>query len=218
MCQLRFLFFIFFVLAFFPLGCTTITLNININDIGNYPEPLMEPLPINVGVLYGNDFRTYKTTQENDYTDGVTRISKIQLGKANTALFDYILSHNFKNVTTIQHLPNEPETLKNIDLILEPTIFNYIYSERKVIFEPAAIVKLKYQINFYLPNGVKISWWLISGESSRYVTAHGVEVMSGHSYSVELTQLAMRKVATQFFADFCKQRDIKKIFDKQCSQ
>ena len=109
-------------------GCTN-TLNINITEIGNYPQPLIEPLPINVGVYYGNDFRTYKTIQENYFGDGWARISKIQLGGANIALFDYILSHIFKNVTSIQHFPIELESSKNIDLILKPTIFDYIYSQ-----------------------------------------------------------------------------------------
>ncbi len=225
MCQRRFIFAILFVLEFFPLGCTQ-TLNININETGNYSQPLIEPLPINVGVLYGNDFRTYKTIQENFLADpsasspdvGVTRISKIQLGKANIALFDYILSHLFESLTSFQHFPNESENLKSIDLIVEPTISNYIYSERQVYFEPAAWVRIEYTINFYSPDGLHISTWSISGESSRNIILHGIEVLSGHSYCAELTQFAMRDVAAQFFVGFCNQREIQKHFYEQCSQ
>jgi len=223
--QLRFILFIFFTTAFLPLGCTQ-NLNIKITQIGNYSQPLIEPLPIKVGVFYGNDFRTYKTTQQNFLADpsaysqdiGVTRISKIQLGEANIALFDYILSHIFENVTSIQHLPDEHETLKNIDLIIEPTIRIYVYTERQVYFEPAAFVRIIYKINFYSPRGVKISTWEISAESSKYITLHGLEVLTRHSSSEELTQLAMRGIAAQFFTGFCNQNEIKNLFNRQCSQ
>ena len=220
-CQLRLILFIFFTPAFLLLGCTH-TLDINMNEIGNYSPPLIDPLPINAGVYYGNDFRTYKTIQENFLADpsaysqdiGVTRISKIQLGEANIALFDYILSHIFENLKSIQNFPNETENLKNIDL----TISNYVYIERQVYFEPAAWVRIEYTINFYSPEGLQISAWKISGESSREIILHGIEILSGHTSSIELTQLAMREVAAQFIAGFCNQRDIKKLFDEQCNQ
>ncbi len=233
MCQLRFILFIVFTPAFLPLGCTH-TLNINITEIGDYSQPLIEPLPINAGVYYGYDFRTYKTVQENFLADtsayflgntsgnhqglGVTRISKIQLGEANIALFDYILSHVFENLTPVQNFPNKSENRKSIDLLVEPTISNYIYSERAVFYEPAAWVRIEYTINFYSSDGLQIGTWTISGESSKYITLHGLEVLTRHSSSEELTQLAMRGIAAQFFAGFCNQSEIKMLFDNQCSQ
>ena len=54
------------------------TWNINITKIGDYPLPLIEPLPINVCVYYGNDFRTYKKMQLNDYSQEVTSICNMQ--------------------------------------------------------------------------------------------------------------------------------------------
>ena len=222
--ELRFITVIVFAPVFLLIGCTQ-TLNINIDDIGNYSQPLNEPLPLNVGVYYGNDFRSYKTVQENFLADaspgaqgGVTRISQIQLGQANVALFDFILSHLFENLTSIQNIPNESENLTNIDLLVEPTISNYIYSERQVYFEPAAWVRIEYTINFYSPDGLLISTWALSGQSSKNITLHGIEILSGHTSSVELTQLAMREVAAQFFTGFCNQREIQKHFSEQCNQ
>ena len=219
MFRLRFIIFIFFASAFLPLGCTQ-TLNIKISEIGNYPRPLIEPLPLNAGVYYRNDFRTYKTIQENFMADasapstGVTRISKIQLGEANIALFDYLLSHAFETLTSIKAFPNESENLKDIDLIVEPTVSNYIYSERTVFNEPAAYVIIEYTINFYSPDGFQMTTWTISGKSSKYITLHGVEILSRHSSSAELTQLAMQEVATQFLAGLRSKSGINRLLDK----
>ena len=228
MSELRFITAILFALFFLLLGCTR-TLNINITEIGNYSQPLIEPLPINVGVYYENDFRTYKTVQENFFSDPftssqeavVTRISKIQLGEANVALFDFILSHLFENLTSIQHIPNESENLKNIDLIVEPTISNYIYNEFPVSRFSSKIdtlVRIEYTINFHSPDDLLISTWTLSGESSRKIPHRGFVIFSSYTSSVELTQLAMREVAAQFFAGFCNQREIQKHFYEQCNQ
>jgi hypothetical protein len=221
--KLRFIIFILFASAFFPLGCTQ-TLNIKITEIGNYPRPLIEPLPLNAGVYYRNDLRTYKTIQENFMADpsapqyGLTRITKIQLGEANIALFDFLLSHAFENLTSIQAFPNESENLKSIDLIVEPTISNYVYSEHTVFFAPGAHVRIEYTINFYSPDGLQISTWTISGESSKYITVPGVLWYSPHGFSAELTQLAMQEVATQFLVDLCNQSGINKLLNKPCDQ
>ena len=221
---LRFITVIVFAPVFLLIGCTQ-TLNINIDEIGNYSQPLNEPLPLNVGVYYGNDFRSYKTVQENFLADaspgaqgGVTRIFHIQLGQANVALFDFILFHLFENITSIQHISSESDNLNNIDLLVEPTISNYIYSERTVFFEPAAWVRIEYTINFYSPDGLPISTWTLSGECFRDITWHGMEILTGHSSSVELTQLAMREVAAQFLTGFCNQSEIQKHFFEQCNQ
>ena len=49
----------------------------------------------------------------------------IRLGKANIALFDYILPHVFEEVTPVQHLSEANEDMGNFDIILEPSITSY---------------------------------------------------------------------------------------------
>ena len=155
MSELRFIIVILFAPTYLILGCTH-TLNINITEIGNYPQPLIEPLPTNVGVYYGNDFRTYKTTQINECPSDFTRICNIRLGKANIALFDSISHNVFENVTSVQHLPNELVNLKNIDLILEPAISDYTYIAVELA-EPEASINITYEIKFYSPDSVQIT-------------------------------------------------------------
>ena len=75
--ELRFKIVTLFAPALLLLDCTY-TRNINITKIGDYPLPLIEPLPINVCVYYGNDFRTYKKMQLNDYSQEVTSICNMQ--------------------------------------------------------------------------------------------------------------------------------------------
>lgn len=102
----RVIFILFNCLSFtiFLFGCsTTRTHNINVAEIRLPPKALVEPLPFKVGVHYGEGFRTFDTIQQIKDGAGITSVYKITLGKANIALFDYILSHVFEQVTPVQH-------------------------------------------------------------------------------------------------------------------
>jgi len=207
--------FIFFSLSatiFFFFSCTKIH-NIEINDIGTYPPALIEPLPLKVGVYYGNDFGTFETTQKVEVAEaGFTFIHNIKMGKANVALFNYILSAVFEKVTPVQHLSDGSGHNQGIDLVIEPTVHSYTYPNPTA---DGVYIHIIYAINFYLPEGEQISSWRIKGSGHAPLK---VEFKTETSQVVELTQIAMRDVTAKFITDFCNQADIKKLFYSQCNQ
>lgn len=193
-------------------SCTKIH-NIEINEIGTYPTPLIKPLPLRVGVYYGKDFSTFETTQKVKIPNAdITLIDHVKMGKANTVLFDTILPMVFEKVTHVRNLSKGPDNIKDVNLIIEPKVHSYS------IPNPTAYdvyIHIGYDINFYLPEGEQISSWRIEG------TGHAlpqIELKSEVTAVTELTQMAMREVAANFMTDFCKQADIKKLFYKECSQ
>jgi len=187
--------------------------NIEINEIDTYPQPLIEPLPIKVGVYYGNDFGTFETTQKVETPEGGFFIDKIKMGKANIALFDYILPHVFKEVTLVQHFSEDSEDMKNVDLIIKPIIHKYSYNNFYTASPIESSICIIYEISFYSPGGESIRPWLIEGNGSKLVHVK-IEI----PHVIELTQMAMREVAAKFITDFCNQVDIKKLFYSQCNQ
>jgi hypothetical protein len=210
--KLTFISFSLFVSISLFFSCTKIN-NIEINDIGNYPQPLFEPLPIKVGVYYGNDFATFETTQKVKIPNtDLTYIDHVKMGKANTVLFDTILPMVFEKVTHVLYLPKGSDHMRNVDLIIEPAVHSYS------IPNPTAdgvYIHIVYDINFYLPEGEKISSWRIEGTGHALIQ---IEFKTEVTAVTELTQMAMRQVAAKFMTDFCKQADIKKLFYKECSQ
>jgi len=133
----------FFILCMasilFCWNCTR-TINTKIEETGNLPIPLIKPLPLTVGLYYSDNFRNYTHNEKN--TD-------VQLGKANVALFNYILENSFKEVIPLKSLPYGDEDFKNIDVIIEPKV--HLYS-------PWSPDYLWYEIVFYLPNEKRIIW------------------------------------------------------------
>jgi hypothetical protein len=201
-------------ITFFSVsGNTASTINVEINEIGTFPHPLFNPLPIKVGVYYGNDFGTFQARLKED---GVfikpLYIYNIKMGKANIALFDYILSNVFEKVTSLNFLPKEFNHIKDIDLIIEPTIHNFeISTTTTYISEMSgtvvrAYINLTYEINFYLPGGEKIGFWRIQGRE---------RILQN---STEATQKVMRQIAAKFMTDFCNQTVINKLFYNECGQ
>ena len=206
-----FILFSLFVTTFFFFSCTR-TFNIEINEIGTYPQPLIEPLPIKVGVYYDNNFGTFETTQKVEVLDAGTYIENIKMGKANIALFDYILSTVFEKVIPVQYLSEGSEYKKDIDLIIEPIVHSYTYPNVTV---DGPYIHIIYAINVYLPDGEQIDSWRIKGSGHvppRFELKHETTAV------VELTQMAMREVAAKFITDFCNQEEIKRLFYEQCNQ
>ncbi len=209
--KLAFISFSLFASIFLFFSCTR-TFNIEINDIGTYPQPLIEPLPIKVGVYYDNNFGTFETTQKVEVLDVGIYIENIKMGKANIALFDYILSTVFEKVTPVQCLSEGSKYKKDIDLIIEPTVHSYTYPNVTV---DGPYIHIIYAINVYLPDGEQIDCWRIKGSGHvppRFELKHETTAV------VELTQMAMREVATKFITDFCNQEEIKRLFYEQCNQ
>ena len=160
-----------------------------------------------MGVYYRNSFGTYETTLKWGPRSAI--IDNIHIGKANIALFNYILSNVFEKVTPVQYLSHGTNQKRDIDLIIEPTILSYTQPEptgpggRKI--------HIIYEVNFYLPEGEKIGSWWIKG------TGHIPLSLDENNALTELTQMAMREVAVKFITGFCKQGKIIKLINKECN-
>jgi len=211
--RLAFILFSYFLVAVFLFACSRMrTHNINITEIGSYPQPLVKPLPLKVGAYYREDFCTFDTVQQTPIPNaGITLVDEIMLGEANTALFDYILSHTFEEVTRVQHFSQDFIDGEDIDIIIEPTVSEYSYSVSPSI----CLVHIIYAITFYTPDGGRVGPWLIEGNGS---VPTGISTKNETTLVTELTQIAMRQAAAKFMTDFCNQPEIKQLFHNQCNR
>jgi hypothetical protein len=202
---------IWFVSFFF--GCSSrLENNINTTDITPYPQSLYEPLQVNVAAYYGEEFRTFDTIQHYQVPDtNMSRVCKIQIGKANIALFDYILSTVFQKVKPIQYQFKKFDHSKDIDLIIQPTVHNYDYTTNA----DGNTITIVYTVNFYLPEGEYIFSWSIEGNG--YIPTR-FELKCEPATVTELNKMAMREVAAKFISGFCNQEGIKKLFNKHCNR
>jgi hypothetical protein len=188
-----------------PLGCT-ITSNAVV-EIGEIPKPLIELLPLNVGIHYTDEFQTYKITQVNSIPD-LTIVVNVELGNANVAFFDYLFACTFENVTSLKSFPKDAENHNSIDLIVQPSVIDYEYF---FSMSPATTrVSISYEIKTFLPNGNQIDSWIIKTDSEPEKGFYGL----GHGKACEgVTKEALRDIATKYFVGF---RDHIGITKKNC--
>jgi hypothetical protein len=195
-----FILFSLFAFCFLLLGCSK---NITISEVEHYPKPLLKPLPLKIGVYYNDDFRKYEILEIS--AAGLN----IRLGKANIALFDYILPHVFEEVTPVQHLSEANEDMGNFDIILEPSITSYSCNLDLITgWKAKCQVDITYAITFYSLNSMQLGTWSINAEG----------FASGGASIIDATQSAMRDLAAQFMTGICKDMATKELFDKHCNK
>jgi hypothetical protein len=176
----------------------------------HYPKPLLKPLPLKIGVYYNDDFRNYESMFNPlpEFPESESRWN-IRLGKANIALFDYILPHVFEEVTPVQHLSEANEDMGNFDIILEPSITSYSCNLDLITgWKAKCQVDITYAITFYSLNSMQLGTWSINAEG----------FASGGASIIDATQSAMRDLAAQFMTGICKDMATKELFDKHCNK
>lgn len=183
--------------------------NVNVTEIGPYPEPLFKPLPITLGVYYKDEFKNFQAIHK--YAPPDEGICNTHIGEANIALFEYILPNVAETVIPVEYLPLEQEDLEAFDLILEPTVRDYDY----IIADDSVEVKLVYKIRFHYFMSNDLSFWNIEGSSIMPKIMN--ETKDEYHIVTELTQLAMREVAAKFISGFCSHPDIRKMQHEQCA-
>jgi len=181
--------------AFLCAGCTT-----TFTADTSFPAPLVETLPLTVGVYYAEDFRTHWHRGTN--LQGTKWA--VELGPANVAVFDRLFSVMFEQVAGV----TEPELwetpLGDADAVIAPELESYRVAMPGDFDDRRYTVWIEYRMRVLGPDGVLIANWLID--------AHGQSLPRGlrHEKSMrEATRLAMRDAAATVATEFQHQPAIR---------
>lgn len=159
------------------------------------PEPVVDALPLTVGVYYDQEFSQYTYTEKATGTDW-----SINLGDSTTRMFDRVLSKAFANVVHLDTLPANGETVPGVDLVLKPTVDEYAFLTPVDAGVDFYSVSIRFQLNAYAPNGAAIDQWNINS----YGRTRAKKLSAKDSLGTA-TDLALRDAAGTMALDF-KQR------------
>ncbi len=145
-----------FTLIFAACLAACSSANVKVSPLRDFPKPLVEPLPLSVGVYYSEDFRNFVYDESTDSQGQNETI--IDLGSAQVSLFEQVLPAVFAQVSVlddVEHL-NWPAGL---DVVLVPRVADLEYSvpfnSKAKIYE----VWIKYQFELLTPGGLTITNW-----------------------------------------------------------
>jgi hypothetical protein len=164
------------------------------------PRPLIEPLPITVGVHYSEDFSKYQHAEERW---GVKW--KAELGPYHVRMAEKLFHAAFRDlvpVTDLKALPASPPYVA----ILEPRIEQYSFITPKDTGANYYAVTIKYRLNVLAPTGETADSLTFTGYGS--FKSGGVSTTSP---MVSATKAAMRDAAAKFLVQFPEQDVAKKL-------
>jgi hypothetical protein len=122
----------------------------------SFPSPLVEPLPVRMGILIPQELYDYIYTEEIPDQSLWT----IALGDANVAMLEPLFTKMFRETQKVDAIPASDSSL---DGVIQPTLekfeFDVPVGERDKFVE----VWMQYQIALYEPNGDMVVQWPVSG-------------------------------------------------------
>jgi len=191
------------------MGCSTAKLDLVVES--EVPEPVVEPLPLALGVYYSDEFRDFiYTEQADDRKDW-----RVDNRTPRLSLFSGVLSSMF-NVVELTDKEAVSRDDISVDAVLEPKVVDMqlaLPEETKMEFYEAW---LKYELKLYRPEGSLIDQWQIAGYGKASSESYG-GATEGLNAAIDS---ALRDVGAKMSLEFTTNSGVTKwLCEKQkCSE
>ena len=166
----------------------------------DFPEPLIQPLPLQVGLHYDSALTDYSYTEElpSDATWSFT------LGDVNTKLFDGAFSALFEQTVQVGDTGGTGDPYDGLNAVIEPILEAFEFSLPRQSRSEQYSVWIRYRLNVYTPDGTLITGWPISAYGQSDSRAFG------KSKAMEQAAInALRDAYASIVIGFAKEPQIK---------
>jgi hypothetical protein len=163
------------------------------------PPPLIERIPVTVGVHLPLEFR--EKVYEEKRPNGGGQYS-VGLGKAQSSGFMRVLEAMFEKVVTVTSVSTAGQEDPAIRGVLEPVLEDYAFVTPLDSGEQLYAASLKYTIRLYSPQGQLAESWTFTGYGSQAASSFPGK---GDEALQVATRLAMRDAAAKLAAEFREQ-------------
>lgn len=156
------------------------------------PDPVVQPLPLTVAVVYDEEFSHYTYEEKATGADW-----KIDLGDSNVRMLDRVLASSFTKVVRRDSMPREGESLAGIDFVLKPEVDEYAFLTPEDSGVDFYSVSIRYNLSAYAPNGAPLDRWQINS----YGRTKAKKISPKDSLRAA-TDVALRDAAAALALDF----------------
>jgi hypothetical protein len=160
------------------------------------PQPLLERIPVVVGMHLPQEFRE-KVYEEKREQGGGEYV--IGLGKAQTAGFTRILNAMFERVVEVSSPAAAAATDAAIRGVLEPALDEVAFVTPADSGTSTYAVSLRYSVRLYSPQGELVESWTFTGYGSQPASMFPGK---GDEALAAATRLALRDAGTKLAAEF----------------
>ena len=183
-------------------GCST-SLVVN----AEFPQPLVDPLPVRIGVLLDETLATYaheeKIPKQASYS--------IQLGQANVSMLNRLFSSMFVTAEPVVALPLAAEEQGRLDAVIKPELERFEFDVPVRRTDEFVEVWMQYQLRLYETDGRLITEWPVTGYGKAEHGSRGAALNRA-------TVVAMREVGAVISTEFSEQPDVEYWLEEQANE
>jgi hypothetical protein len=161
----------------------------------SFPSPLVEALPVRLGVIDDEELYNYIYTEEIPDQSVWT----IALGDANVAMLEPLFSKMFAEARKVDAVPIADSGL---DGVLHPTLAKFEFDVPAGERDKFVEVWMQYEISLYEPNGEKVVDWQVSGYGKSELTHSREDAVQRAAI------VAMREVGATISTKFAQQPQV----------
>ncbi len=163
-----------------------------------FPTPLVEPLPVRMGILIPEELYNYI------YTEDVPNQSlwTIALGDANVAMLQPLFKQMFRETEAVETVPTDAASTR-LDGVIKPTINKFEFDVPVGQRDKFVEVWIQYQLTLYDRDGNTVVEWPVSGYGKS-------ELMRNRTDAVQKAAVvAMREAGATISTKFAEQPQVK---------
>lgn len=127
---------------------------------GNFPDPLMEPLPLTMGVWYGEDFAQHEFFDEAKGREESGWI--VKTGQAQVQMWDKLLTGMFTDVLHMKGKPGAGQMNQLVDAVLIPHVAELQYAIPAHTNVKVYEIWMRYRFEMVTPSGEPIAEWTMT--------------------------------------------------------
>ena len=135
-------------------GCAS-----SVDVYSDFPPPLIEPLPVRVGLIYDEQLVRYEYFEEIPQQATWT----IFLGDANQDLLDSLFQTMFLEAYPVESVPLTSTDLFRLDGVLQPELEKFEFEVPVGGKDEFVEVWMQYRLKLYEPDGDLVTDWPVSG-------------------------------------------------------
>ena len=173
-----------------------------------FPAPLIETLPLAVGVFYEPELRDFIHAEALPRSATWT----IDLGDANIAMLGPIFGAMFASTRELENLPPTPTESASVDAVLSSTLERFEFDVPRASRDEFVEVWLQYRLQLLDPGGVLLIDWPVSGYGKAEID--GDREAAVHRAAI----IAMREAGAMISTQFMEQEAVREWLDEKFNE
>jgi hypothetical protein len=163
------------------------------------PPPLIEKLPVRVGVYYSKEFREYVHKETRGTID-----YEVNLGPAHVTNLNWLLGAMFRDIVPVDDPSRVASITPPLAMVLEPRFEEYSFLTPKDVAGEAFIVTIRYLLTVYDGSGARVDSFAFTGYGRE--KAH---TLASKEPLAIATQRAMRDAGAKVAVELTDQESVR---------